>query len=87
MCSQEEGWRDALLMDALDKGQRVCMRATSWSMFPVIMQGERLSVERGSLQRGDIALAFLGGSWITHYVTILTSEKICISGYGVCWAS
>jgi len=87
MCSQEEGWRDALLMDALDKGQRVCMRATSWSMFPVIMPGERLSVERGSLQRGDIALVFFGGCWITHYVTILTSEKICISGYGVCWAS
>jgi hypothetical protein len=60
------------LFRALPYGQRMWLRTSGDSMWPLIRNGDPIHVERGgreALQAGDIALlVFPSGHWVAHWV-------------------
>ncbi len=74
------------LLRALPIGGRLWLRAGGKSLWPVLLDGDHLQVERGgeaALRRGDIALIVSdGGQLIAHLVQAL-APLVTVSSVGV----
>src|SRR5262245_29229289 len=78
LLTQPSGF-DALLHDALLRGQSLELRASTSSMWPTIFPGELLTARGERPERGDIALVW-EGQWVAHRVIDRQGGRVCLRG-------
>lgn len=71
------------LLRALAPGQRMWMRAGGRSLWPLLLDGDSLQVERtDALEPGDVAVVALGEVFVAHLVA-RTAPLVTVSSVGV----
>ncbi len=74
------------LLRALNPGQRIWLSAAGKSLWPLVLDGDSVQVERGPeglLRRGDVALfVSRSGDWVAHLVESV-SPLVTVSSVGV----
>lgn len=74
------------LLRALPAGQRMWLRAGGRSLWPLVLDGDQLQVERGDeagLQRGDIALVVNPAGQLVAHLVEGTAPLVTVSSVGV----
>lgn len=73
------------LLRALPSGQRMWLLAGGRSLWPVVLDGDQLQVERGdegSLRRGDIALIVNPAGQLVAHLVEETSPLVTVNSVG-----
>lgn len=74
------------LLRALPPGQRMWLRAGGKSLWPLVLDGDQVHVERGgedSLRRGDIALVVSPQGQLVAHLVDATGPLVTVSSVGV----
>ncbi|MBL8923594.1 MAG: hypothetical protein JNJ54_32365 [Myxococcaceae bacterium] len=74
------------LLRALPAGQRMWLRAGGRSLWPLVLDGDQLQVERGDeagLQRGDLALVVNPAGQLVAHLVERTAPLVTVSSVGV----
>jgi mycothiol synthase len=74
------------LLRALPHGARLWLRAGGRSLWPVVLDGDQLQVERGDallLRPGDIALVVNPGGQLVAHLVASTAPFVTVSSVGV----
>lgn len=65
----------------LSLGRPLVVRASGYSMWPLVRPGQRVVVQpAGSLAVGDLALVELGPALVLHRVIALTGDRVLVKG-------
>lgn len=74
------------LLRALPPGQRMWLRAAGKSLWPLVLDGDQVHVERGdelALRRGDIALVVNHQDQLVAHLVDATNPLVTVSSVGV----
>lgn len=74
------------LLRALPSGQRLWLRAGGKSLWPLVLDGDQVHVERGdedALRRGDIALVVNPQGQLVAHLVEQTAPLVTVSSVGV----
>ena len=71
---------DALILEALTKGQELRFRVASGSMFPTLHLDDLVLISAEFPAVGDIAFARIGQRWIVHRFIAERDGKIILRG-------
>ncbi len=74
------------LLRALPPGQRMWLRAGGKSLWPLVLDGDQVHVERGGetgLRRGDIALVVNPQGQLVAHLVDATNPLVTVSSVGV----
>lgn len=70
-----------LAREHLGRGRPLVVRASGFSMWPLVRPGQRVVVEpRRTLAVGDLALVELGPALVLHRVIALTGDRVVVKG-------
>ncbi|MBE2252490.1 MAG: hypothetical protein IAE78_23360 [Myxococcus sp.] len=74
------------LLRALPRGQRMWLRAAGKSLWPLVLDGDQVHVERSdepALRRGDIALVVSPSGPLVAHLVDSTNPLVTVSSVGV----